>query len=391
VACDYWVRLRAWGSLDFAVMYNSARAWGDPMSRSPDLSTTQQPELASGPRAPVGPADLNLWIKQFKLRIFGHADADSPSLRGVSYQGCLSVGDLALENLASFSLQVPKDRLLVVVNRRGQFSWPEYTGSPSHPGHRYQGVLLPGDRLLVPVHSGQANLMLLSCSITKLGGLALAHGLGSPDWPGLANALASQQSLLQLCCGRLLELALQPLTPMADALVQSLEALLQNSLVSLAGSKHCSLDADTPSHDHVARAISFMKDQLHSPLNVEQISQACHISPRTLQASFKVVSHLTPIQTLQELRLEALRCRLQQGEDVSTACNAVGLRASGRISAAYRERYGELPRETRVHRQLLPVEAQVKSGAVLRLFNPAANRRPSKWLNGDDQQAVGHP
>jgi AraC-like DNA-binding protein len=305
-------------------------------------------------------------------------------LKGVSHQGCLGVLDLGLENLSRFSLQVPSDRLLVVLGREGQFSWPEYTGSPSHPGHRHGGVLLPGDRLLVPVHSGQANLLLLSCSLTKLRGVALAHGLGS--------ALPSQHSLLNLCCSRLLALAVEPLTPMATALVNSLELLLQNSLVSLVGSQTCSLDADNPSHDHVVRAIGFMKQQLDRPLNVEQISQACHISVRTLQAAFKAVCHLTPIQTLQELRLEALRYRLQNGEDVASACQAVGLRASGRIAAAYRERYGELPRETRLSRQPIPAEDQfsVSGAEVLQLFNPTANLRQSPQENGADRQAVGH-
>jgi AraC-like DNA-binding protein len=252
-------------------------------------------------------------------------------------------------------------------------------------------VLLPGDRLVVPVHSGQANLLLLSCSLTKLRGVALAHGLGSPDWSGLASALPSQHSLLHLCCSRLLALAVQPLTPMVTALVNSLELLLQNSLVSLVGSEACSLDADNPSHDHVVRAIGFMKQQLGRPLTIEQISQACHISARTLQSAFKAVCHLTPIQTLQELRLEALRCRLQNGEDVSSACQTVGLRASGRIAAAYRERYGELPRETRLSRQPIPAEDQAISAEVLQLFTPTANLRQSPRQNGADRQAVGHP
>jgi AraC-like DNA-binding protein len=347
-------------------------------------------KLRGGPKALPAPEDLDFWIRQFKLHFFGQSSGHPPSLRGVSHQGCLGVLDLGLENLSRFSLHVPKDRLLVVMERQGQFSWPEYTGTKLHPGHRHEGVLLPGDRLVVPVHSGQANLLLLSCSLTKLRGVALAHGLGSPDWSGLASALPSQHSLLHLCCSRLLALAVEPLTPMASALVNSLEVLLQNSLVSLAGSQACSLDADTPSHDHVVRAIGFMKQRLDRPLNVEQISQACHVSVRTLQAAFKAVCHLTPIQTLQELRLEALRSRLQNGEDVASACQAVGLRACGRIAAAYRERYGELPRETRLSRQPIPTEGQVTSAEVLQLFNPAANLRQSPRENGAGRQAVGH-
>ncbi|HBH73658.1 MAG TPA: hypothetical protein DDY43_09495 [Synechococcales bacterium UBA10510] len=347
-------------------------------------------KLPESPKSLPAPEDLDFWIKNFKLHFVGKSSAQPPLLRGVSHQGCLGVLDLRLENLSRFSLHVPKDRLLVVVRSEGQFSWPESSGSQLHPGDRHDGVLLPGHRLLVPVHSGQANLLLLSCSLTKLRGVALAHGLGSPDWSGLASALPSQQSLLHLCCSRLLALAVQPFTPMAAAMVHSLEVLLQNSLVSLAGSVACSLDADTPSHDHVVRAIGFMKQQLDRPLTIEQISQACHISARTLQSAFKAVCHLTPIQTLQELRLEALRARLQKGEDVASACQAVGLRPSGRIAAAYRDRYGELPRETRVSLQSIPAEDQVTSAEVLQLFNPTANRRQSPRQNGADRQAVGH-
>jgi len=328
--------------------------------------------LPGGPKGLPTPEDLDFWIRQFKLHFFGKSNAHPPFFKGVSHQGCLGVLDLGLENLSRFSLHVPKDRLLVVLGSKGEFSWPEYTGSQSHPDHRHQGVLLPGDRLMVPVHSNEANLLLLSCSLTKLRGVALAHGLGNPDWSSLPTALPNQHSLIHLCCSRLLALAIQPLTPMASALVNSLEVLLQNSLVSLAGSESCSLNADNPAHFHVAHAVSFMKEHLDRSLSIEEISIACHVSVRTLQNAFKSVCHLTPIQTLQELRLDGLRARLQMGEDVASACRAVGLKPTGRTAAAYRDRYGELPRDTRIQYQLMPADSQVKLAEVRQLFSPDA-------------------
>jgi AraC-like DNA-binding protein len=322
----------------------------------------------------AGSGDWAGWIRELGLRVSGQPGGNGPQLSGVSHRACLALLDLTMENLSRISLQVPKDRLLLVLGNQGQFGWPNHSGSHQHPAKHYTSLLLPKERLELPVHSQQASLLLLSCSLTKLRALALAHGLGSPDWSVVVAELPSQHSLLQSCCSQLLSLACNPLTPIANGLVQALENLVQISLVSMAGSEVCSLNVENPAHIHVAHAISFMRKHLDRSLTVKEISLSCHVSVRTLQTAFKSVCHLSPIQTLQELRLDGLRARLQMGEEVASACRAVGLKASGRIAAAYRDRYGELPRDTRIQHQLMPTDSQVKLAEVRQLFNSDISR-----------------
>ena len=65
-----------------------------------------------------------------------------------------------------------------------------------------------------------------------------------------------------------------------------------------------------------------------------------------MQAAFKECMGKTPLQVLQELRLQEIRRQLLTGLSVSEACQRVGLRLSGHIAKAYQKQYGELPRQT---------------------------------------------
>lgn len=83
------------------------------------------------------------------------------------------------------------------------------------------------------------------------------------------------------------------------------------------------------------------------PLSLASISQACGVSSRTLQAAFALHHPLSPMETLQQLRLQKLRDALRRGQgSVRQACDAVGLRFSGRTAQAYRRLFAELPSQT---------------------------------------------
>jgi AraC-like DNA-binding protein len=98
--------------------------------------------------------------------------------------------------------------------------------------------------------------------------------------------------------------------------------------------------------EHVRQALNHLEQHYASPLNLQTISSACGVSPRTLQAAFLQDVGYSPMQALQTIRLTKLHQNLHAGISVAQSCEAVGLRMSGRLAGLYQARFGELPRET---------------------------------------------
>ena len=98
--------------------------------------------------------------------------------------------------------------------------------------------------------------------------------------------------------------------------------------------------------EHVKQTLSYLEQHYASPLNLQTISSACGVSPRTLQAAFLQDVGYSPMQALQTIRLTKLHQNLHAGLSVAQSCEAVGLRMSGRLAGLYQARFGELQRET---------------------------------------------
>lgn len=112
------------------------------------------------------------------------------------------------------------------------------------------------------------------------------------------------------------------------------------------------VSAATPRH--VKRAIDFMVENLGSPLEMQDIAREAGVSTRALQAAFRQFKDMTPQQHLRELRLNGLRRDLIEGkgESIAELARRQGFNHMGRLSALYREAFGEFPAETlRRHRR----------------------------------------
>ncbi len=96
----------------------------------------------------------------------------------------------------------------------------------------------------------------------------------------------------------------------------------------------------------VAQALLFFEKNYRESITLARVSEFCGVSPRTLQSAFSRAAKGSPMDELHELRLRRLRQQLQLGRSVREACLDVGLVYGGRVSAAYRKLFGELPRET---------------------------------------------
>lgn len=112
------------------------------------------------------------------------------------------------------------------------------------------------------------------------------------------------------------------------------------------------LDAPHPgaATPHVRRAIQFIQDHLAEPITVGQIAAAVGVSVRGLQLGFQADLGLSPMQVLRDMRLDLARELIQQAGSARTLaqiCAQAGIGHLGRFSAAYKQRFGETPSQTR--------------------------------------------
>ncbi|MFF0268175.1 helix-turn-helix domain-containing protein [Kribbella sp. NPDC004536] len=111
-------------------------------------------------------------------------------------------------------------------------------------------------------------------------------------------------------------------------------------------------DSDGPAAhpSTVRRALGFMESHLDQAISVADIAAAAGVTVRALQAAFQRHLECTPLDHLRRLRLAEVRTELLAA-DPSTATVATiaarwGFHHHGRMSAAYRAEYGELPSTT---------------------------------------------
>jgi AraC-like DNA-binding protein len=97
----------------------------------------------------------------------------------------------------------------------------------------------------------------------------------------------------------------------------------------------------------VRRAEAFIRSNVSRNIRLQDIARAAGVSVRTLQSSFKRDRHVTPMQYLRNLRLDAARARLLAGTAVSEAALDTGFSHQGRFAHYYRRRFGHSPSSTR--------------------------------------------
>lgn len=94
---------------------------------------------------------------------------------------------------------------------------------------------------------------------------------------------------------------------------------------------------------------AYMRSRLYAPISLVDLANAISVSPRTLHVLCHRHRGVAPMMLLRQLRLEAARRRLlsEPGSSVTDVALEFGFGHLGRFSAYYRERFGELPRDTR--------------------------------------------
>ena len=101
---------------------------------------------------------------------------------------------------------------------------------------------------------------------------------------------------------------------------------------------------------YVAKAQEFMKQNVSQPIGPEDVAAAVRVSTRALFVGFKTYLNTTPMRYLKDLRLDLVRETLMNLEphraSITTVAMDYGFHHLGHFCAAYKERFGEQPRET---------------------------------------------
>ncbi len=99
----------------------------------------------------------------------------------------------------------------------------------------------------------------------------------------------------------------------------------------------------------VRLAEEYLKAHASEPVKISDVLEICGCSRSALFLAFQRHREYTPIQFLQNVRLESAHTRLLQAEpheSVTSIAYGSGFINPGRFSAAYRHRFGESPSET---------------------------------------------
>ncbi len=100
-------------------------------------------------------------------------------------------------------------------------------------------------------------------------------------------------------------------------------------------------------HRTVRRALDYLQEHLAETFTVDDVAAATGVSTRALQAAFRDELDETVTQVVRNERLARVHADLLEGiGSVSDIAYRWGFSHLSRFSAAYRQRYGQLPSET---------------------------------------------
>jgi transcriptional regulator GlxA family with amidase domain len=99
-----------------------------------------------------------------------------------------------------------------------------------------------------------------------------------------------------------------------------------------------------PKSDRIQTALSYARRNLGTPLSVEQLADAAHLSPRQFTRAFREETGQTPAKAVERLRVEAARLMLETGRHgVDVVARDVGFGDRERMRRAFLRAFGQPP------------------------------------------------
>jgi transcriptional regulator GlxA family with amidase domain len=107
------------------------------------------------------------------------------------------------------------------------------------------------------------------------------------------------------------------------------------------------LELDAKS-DRVQMALAYARQNLREPLTLGELAEAACLSPRQFTRVFRAETGQSPAKAIENLRLEAARCMLEQGRlQVEEIARATGFGDRKRMRRSFLRTFGQTPQNIR--------------------------------------------
>src|SRR6201990_74309 len=113
-------------------------------------------------------------------------------------------------------------------------------------------------------------------------------------------------------------------------------------------SQHSALLELEPKSDRIQTALAYAKKNLHTPLSVERLAEAAHLSPRQFSRAFRAETGQSPAKAVENLRLEAARVMMEQTRHpIDVVARETGFGDRRRLREAFLRSFGQPPQTIR--------------------------------------------
>jgi transcriptional regulator GlxA family with amidase domain len=103
-----------------------------------------------------------------------------------------------------------------------------------------------------------------------------------------------------------------------------------------------------PKSDRIQSALAYAKRHLDHPLNVRQLAEAAHLSPRQFSRAFRAETGQSPAKAVENLRIEAARLMMEQSRhSIDAIARQTGFADRYRMRRAFLRAFGQPPQVIR--------------------------------------------
>jgi AraC-like DNA-binding protein len=165
-----------------------------------------------------------------------------------------------------------------------------------------------------------------------------------PPAQGIGLALGEVSVGLLEACTRLVGLLDTPAdAPFLSRLIE--RELVYRVLRSRQGERLRAIATTGDLSNRTARAISWLRNNFHKPLHMNELAEYARMGVSTLHRHFRDLTSMTPLQYQKQLRLQAARERmLLEGLDATTAAYQVGYESVSQFNREYSRMFGQPPK-----------------------------------------------